>query len=328
MSKTILITGGAGFIGKNLITKLLLETNKKIVIHVIDNFITSSKNDFEHFKKQFDPQNRVTLLEHDICDTEYMTFLRKSFQYDEIYHLASLASPIFYKKFPLETLETGYQGTRNVLEIAKHQKCKVLFSSTSEIYGDAQISPQHEDYYGNVNTFGSRSCYDESKRVAEALCLTYMQLYNTDIKIARIFNTYGPFMKIDDGRIVTECIKHLINDTKLTIFGDGHQTRSCTFIDNTIDMLVRLMASNCNIPINIGNNEEFTINKTVDIIEKVYQEHFDEECKLKKEYVKLTQDDPLKRRPCLKRNKEILGETKYINIKDGILKTINYYVNN
>ena len=328
MSKNILITGGCGFIGRNLIKYLLSDPSVE-KITVFDNFISSDKNDFEKFKKQYDPENKTILFfEYDITDIEKMKFIKNNFHFDEIYHLASIASPPFYKKFPLETLEVGFQGTQNILEIAKTHKAKVLFSSTSEVYGDPEISPQHENYKGNVNSYGERCSYDESKRVAEALCYTYINKYNVDVKIARIFNTYGPEMMLNDGRIITEAIRHLINNTTLKIYGNGNQTRSCCFIDNTIHMLVRLMASHCNIPVNIGNNEECAINDTIDIIEKVYQEHFNKDCKLKKEYVQLTQDDPLKRQPCLKRNKDILGETQFINIKDGILKTIHYFVNN
>ena len=328
MSKNILITGGCGFIGRNLIKYLLSDPSVE-KITVFDNFISSDKNDFEKFKKQYDPENKTILFfEYDITDIEKMKFIKNNFHFDEIYHLASIASPPFYKKFPLETLEVGFQGTQNILEIAKTLKAKVLFSSTSEVYGDPEISPQHENYKGNVNSYGERCSYDESKRVAEALCYTYINKYNVDVKIARIFNTYGPEMMLNDGRIITEAIRHLINNTTLKIYGNGNQTRSCCFIDNTIHMLVRLMASHCNIPVNIGNNEECAINDTIDIIEKVYQEHFNKDCKLKKEYVQLTQDDPLKRQPCLKRNKDILGETQFINIKDGILKTIHYFVNN
>jgi UDP-glucuronate decarboxylase len=690
MPKKVLITGGNGFIGKNIIKNLLQDSNVEIV--VFDNFISSNKEDFEKFKKKYDTENKVMLYEYDITDLEKMMFVKYNFPFDEIYHLASLASPPFYKKFPLETLDVGYTGTKNVLEIARYQSSRgdgytqnrnvrVLFSSTSEVYGDPEISPQHEDYKGNVNSFGIRACYsddteiltengyklfselnysdkvatlnseneleynipdeiikeeyvgemyhfknwnidlnvtpnhkmyvkrrdyntfellpadskfswdravlkktcgyvgkeqewfyfpenlkglknqktpfvdkikmdlwlefmgyylsegstriskqkkkspngkiyecgifkvqisqsetvkplnfekikkcldkmpfnynisragnsyfvisnkqlahyliqfgkskdkfiptdllslskrqlniildalilgdgtrkhnsniktyfsssyklmsniqdillkigtfgnilkekrkdedkkenkmyymtinsrserdytyskpiinnyngyvycvnvknhvifvrrngkgvfcgncyDESKRVAEALCYTYINSFGLDIKIARIFNTYGEAMMINDGRIVTESIRRLLNGTTLKIYGDGNQTRSICHVSNTVNMLVKLMASDCNIPVNIGNDEELTINRIVDTIEEVYQENFDKECKLKREYIPLTQDDPLKRQPCLKRNKEILGEQRYISIKEGILKTINYFVNN
>ena len=647
MSYNILISGGSGFIGSNLIENIVLNKTANEII-VLDNFITSDPDKFDTFKRnilQVNPDIKISLFNFDITNSKMIPFIKERYKnINEIYHLASLASPVAYKKFPLQTLDTGYIGTKNMLELAYYYKSKLLLASTSEVYGDAQVSPQIESYYGNVNSFGARSCYsddteiltedgyklfsdltyndkvatlnannqleynipdeiikekyvgdmyefknvnielnvtpnhkmyikkqdynefellpaesqiswdravlnktcnyigknqewfyfpenlseithfvekvnmnlwlefmgyylseghtcsvngqiyltikekikkcldkihfnyniskysnshfvisnkqlehylikfgkskdkfipsdllkltkyqlvilldalmlgetknsndktyysssyklisgiqelllkigtfgniiytnekemyyitinsiperdytytkptinkydgyvycvnvknhiifvrrngkavfcgncyDESKRVAEALCYTYINTYNLDIKIARLFNTYGPHMSINDGRIVTECIRHLINNTELTIYGDGNQTRSCNFVDNTVDMLVKLMASDCNIPVNIGNNEELTINDTIDIIEKVYQEHFDKECKLKKNYVPLTQDDPLIRQPCLKRNKEILGETKNINIKDGIFKTIKYFVKN
>ena len=692
MSKNILITGGAGFLGRGLIKHLLNDSNIK-KITVFDNFISSNKSDFEKFIKKYDTENKVLFFEYDITDLENMTFVKHNFHFDEIYHMASLASPPFYKKFPIETLQVGYLGTKYILDIAKEHKAKVLFSSTSEVYGDPNVSPQHENYFGNVNSFGARSCYsddteiltengyklfseldyndkvatlnsnneleynipdeiikqkyignmyeyknwnidlnvtpnhkmyvkkrdynkfellpadskfswnravlkktcnyigkeqewfyfpdndndndndnvkglsyenqktpfvekvnmdlwlefmgyylsegqfsiqkkningkiyecgifkvlikphyfekikqcldkmpfhynisrarnsyfvisnkqlahyliqfgkskdkfiplnlltlskrqlcilldalmlgticknnsnyktycsssyklmsniqelllkigtfgnilkenrkdedkknqmyymtinsnpdihytyskpiinnyngyvycvnvknhviyvrrngkalfcgncyDESKRVAEALCYTYIKEYNLDVKIARIFNTYGQHMMLNDGRIITEAIKHMMNNTTLKIYGDGLQTRSICHVSNTVNMLVKLMASDCNIPVNIGNNEELTINEIVNTIEKVYQDYIDSidigweyqanenknvKIKLKKEYVPLTQDDPLKRCPCLKRNKEILGEEKYISIRDGIFSTIEYFL--
>lgn len=325
MDKSILITGGSGFIGTNLIKRFLNDISVE-KITVFDNFISSSKSDFQNFIKKYDIESKVLFLEYDITDVEKMTFVKNNYHFDEIYHLASIASPPFYKKYPIETLQVGYLGTKYILDIARKCNAKVLFSSTSEVYGNPDISPQHENYHGCVNSFGERSSYDESKRVAEALCYTYIKEYNLDVKIARIFNTYGPEMMICDGRIITETIRHLMNGTTLKIYGDGCQTRSCIFVDNTVDMLLKLMKSNCNIPVNVGNNEERTINQTVDIIEKIYQEHFDKACTLKKDYVKLTQDDPLKRQPCLKRNNEILGETKYVSFENGILETIKYFI--
>jgi len=338
MSKNILITGCCGMIGKNLIKHLLNDPDVEKITG-FDNFISSNKQDFEKFIKKYDTKNKVVFFEYDITDLEKMT--NDNFNFDEIYHLASLASPPFYKKYPIETLQVGYLGTKYILDIAKRCNAKVLFSSTSEVYGDPEITPQHENYYGYVNSFGVRSSYDESKRVAEALCYTYIKEFGLDVKIARIFNTYGPGMMLNDGRIVTETIKSLMNNTTLKIYGDGLQTRSVCYVSNTVNMLVKLMASNCNIPVNIGNNEELTINKIVDTIEEVYKDYIDSidiiypanenrnvKIKLKKEYIPLTQDDPLKRCPCLKRNKEILGEEKYISIRDGIFSTIEYFLDN
>lgn len=326
MSKTILITGGAGMIGRNLIKNLLNNIFITKII-VFDNFISSNKLDFQNFQKKYDPNSKfLTFFEYDITNLKIMTYVQHNFHFDEIYHLASLASPRFYKQFPLKTLDVGYLGTKHILDIAKQHQSKVLFSSTSEVYGDPELTPQNENYKGNVNSFGERSSYDESKRVAEALCYTYINQYNLDIKIARIFNTYGPEMMINDGRIITETINSLLNNTTLKIFGNGNQTRSCCYVDDTVNMLIKLMDSKCNIPVNIGNNYECTINKTVDIIEKIYQNYIFKQTFLQKIYVPLTQDDPLKRCPCLIRNKEILGEYQYTSFEKGILKTIEYFI--
>lgn len=324
----ILISGGSGTIGKNLIKNIVLNKIASEII-VLDNFITSDPDHFEIFKNsilEFNPDINITLYDFDITNSKLLTFIKERYKtINEIYHLASLASPIAYKKYPLQTLDTGYIGTKNMLELARHYYSKFLLASTSEVYGDAQVSPQDESYYGNVNSYGIRASYDESKRVAEALVYTYHHNFNVDTRIARIFNTYGEFMSINDGRIVTQTIKCLLNGTILQIFGDGNQTRSLCHVSNTVDMLIRLMKSNSNIPVNIGNNEEMSVNKIVDTIEKVYQKHFDKKCKLKKEYVTLTQDDPLIRQPCLKLNQQILGKTDYTSIEQGITDTIQFF---
>ena len=330
--KNILITGGGGFIGRNLIEALLnIRTTNHIII--VDNFITSDKRDFLNFIKRFE-ENKLSFYTYDITNERLIDYLMDDLKYknihtvDEIYHLASLASPPFYKKYPIETLDVGYLGTKNMLEVAKKYNAKILFSSTSEVYGDALVSPQHEEYYGNVNCFGERSCYDISKRVAEALCYTYLKMYGVDVKIARIFNTYGPHMLLNDGRIITEVIRHLKNDTTLTIYGDGNQTRSCCFVNDTVRMLIKLMNTYMNDPVNIGNNEERTINDTVNIIEKVWNEMFGTEKSVNKVYKTLTQNDPLQRKPCLKFNKQVLGENEYTSFEKGIKQTISYFINN
>lgn len=343
--KTILITGGAGFIGKNLISRLIkyhidLSTDEQSIIDlqlvIIDNFITSDKLVFNNFVKELETSSlksniniNISLLYLDICNLDFCEIIKSDYpKIDEIYHLASLASPVFYKMFPLNTLDTGYIGTRNILELSKYFGSKLLFASTSEVYGDPLTCPQTEDYYGNVNTFGSRSCYDISKRVAETLCYTYINQFGLDIKIARIFNTYGPQMNLHDGRIVTEVIKHLINNTTLTIYGDGRQTRSMCYVSDTVDMLLKLMDSDCNIPVNIGNNQELSINEIVDRIQKVYKTYHDKNSRnsvLDIKYIPLTENDPLKRQPCLERNTRVLGKTNYINIENGILETIKYF---
>lgn len=677
--KTILITGGGGFIGRNLIEQLVkFKTTSKII--VIDNFITSNKQEFIKFYRQY--EDKVSFNAYDITNYRVLEYILEDIKHvDEIYHLASLASPPFYKKYPLETLDVGYIGTKNMLELAKRYNAKLLFASTSEVYGDALLSPQNENYYGNVNSFGERSCYsddteiltengyklfseldyndkvatlncnneleyhipdeiikqkyigdmyeyknwnidlnvtpnhkmyvkkrdynkfellpadsklswdravlkktcnyigkeqewfyfpdnlkkltnqktpfiekvnmdlwlefmgyylseghtrisiqkkkspngkiyecgifkvqisqsqtvkpihfekikqcldkmpfkynisragnsyfvisnkqlayyliqfgkskdkfipsnllmlskrqlcilldalilgdgticknnsnyrtyysssyklmsniqeillkigtfgnilsenrkdkdkkqhqmyymtinsrpdrdytyskpnitnyngyvycvnvknhvifvrrngkalfcgncyDESKRVAEALCYTYLKSYGVDVKIARIFNTYGPHMLLNDGRIITEVIKHLKNKTTLTIYGNGKQTRSCCYVKDTVQMLVKLMNSMINDPVNIGNNEERSINQTVDIIEKVWNQMFNTNITVNREYKPLTQNDPLQRNPCLKFNKQVLGEIEYTSFEEGIKETITYFTN-
>lgn len=331
--KNILITGGAGFCGKNLIKALLQYDNINKII-VVDNFISSTKQDFNDFVQRQESSNiNIELYDHDI--TTNMDFIKKHILLDEIYHFASIASPPLYKKYQLDTLDSGYIGTKNVLEIATYQSIyfnknvKVLYTSTSEVYGDPNnnLPVQNENYYGNVNSFGERSCYDESKRIGETLCYTFIKKYNLNIKIARLFNTYGPEMMINDGRIITETIKALIYNTPLNIYGDGTQTRSLCYVSDTIEMLIKLMNSDCNTPINIGNNKELSINEIVDIIEQLYNKCTNSKYLLKKNYIKLTQNDPLKRCPCLIKNEQVLGVQNYTTLKNGLKNTINFFLN-
>jgi nucleoside-diphosphate-sugar epimerase len=324
-TKNIIISGGAGFIGINLIDHLTQQENVHKII-VIDNFVTSDKNRFLSLKN-----DKIILFEADICDIDLKTQLDRLHIYniDEIYHLASLASPPAYKKHPLKTLDVGYIGTKYLLHLAiKIYDAKILFASTSEIYGDALVSPQNETYFGNVNAFGERSCYDESKRIGETLCYTFHKEFGANVKIARIFNTYGPYMMIDDGRIITEVIKNLMNNTNLIVYGNGTQTRSFCYIDDTIKMLVRLMASDVNVPVNIGNDSERTINNAIATIENIWNKLHNTDTKLLKTYLPLTENDPLQRKPCLELNKKLLGEHTYTTFEEGIKKTIEYFVSN
>jgi UDP-glucuronate decarboxylase len=331
MTKTILITGGGGFIGKNLIRSILNSQTASTIV-VLDIFRSSRQDEFVHFVQSHGYSERILLYTYDITNDVAMKGLVNDLadngihMVDEIYHLASLASPPLYKKYPLETLDVGYIGSKNVLDLARHYLAKVLFTSTSEVYGDALISPQSESYYGNVNTVGERSCYDESKRIAETLCYTYAGLYGLDVKIARIFNTYGPHMLLEDGRIITEVIRNLKEGTPLVVYGDGRQTRSCCFVEDTVTMLRKLMASDASAPVNVGNDEERTILETVEAVERVWLSLYPTRSRLKMVFRERTQNDPLQRRPCLAFQKEVLGETVYTPFEEGIRRTIAYFM--
>lgn len=328
--RIVLITGGCGFLGRNLITELII-TNQVSRIVVIDNFMTSNKISFLKFVSKNRYANIVDVIEGNICDIEIMNLVKQLYtRVDEIYHMASLASPKFYKKFPIETLDVGYIGTKNVLDLCVHynytkkNSCRMLFTSTSEVYGDALEHPQKESYYGNVNTVGERSCYDESKRVSESLIYTYTRLHSIDVKIARIFNTYGPHMDINDGRIVTEIAKAFFLKTSLNIFGNGRQTRSLNYVDDTVKMLIKLIKSDCVDPVNVGNENEVDINTLVDISKNVFIQQFDNR-EINIVYTDIDKDDPKVRRPCLKYNKQVLGETQITPITTGIANTFLYF---
>jgi UDP-glucuronate decarboxylase len=244
MNKRILITGGAGFIGSNLCEKLLNDGHKIICV---DNLCTGNIKNIEHL---FENSN-FKFINHDIID-----YLQIDEEIDEIYNLACPASPPKYQNEPIKTLKCNFNGVLNLLELAKIKGAKILQSSTSEIYGEPEISPQHENYRGNVNTIGIRSCYDEGKRVAETLIMEYHSQYNVDTRIARIFNTYGPKMDKNDGRVVSNLINQALSNSDLTIYGNGEQTRSFCYIDDQIDGLIKLMNSDYVYPVNIGNPYE------------------------------------------------------------------------
>ena len=308
--KTILITGGAGFIGSNLCEKLLKEGNKVICV---DNLYTGNiKNIQEFFYNQnFVFLNRDILLPLDITD-----------DIDEIYNLACPASPKKYQQNPINTLQVNFIGVMNLLELAKHKNAKFLQSSTSEIYGEPQISPQTEEYRGNVNTIGIRSCYDEGKRIAETLIMEYYNKYNIDIKIVRIFNTYGPKMDEDDGRVVSNFINQAINNQDITIYGNGDQTRSFCYIDDLLEGLVNLMQSDYHLPINIGNPNELNVKELANIIIKLTNS------KSLLIYKDLPSDDPTNRRPDIKKANQILQWSPKYDLEKGLVKTIDYFTYN
>lgn len=302
--KTFLITGGAGFLGYHLSNKLIL--NNKVI--VADNLITGSKfNTIKHKNYKF---HKFCIVKNNLEIFENIDF---------IFNLACPASPIQYQKWSLETLDTCYVGVKNVLNYALKNNVPVLHASTSEIYGNPEISPQHEKYFGAVNCYGRRSCYDEGKRVAETLLYEYSRLYNIKIHIARIFNTYGPNMSIEDGRIVSNFIVQALKDQPITIYGDGQQTRSLCWVDDTIEGLVMLHSSNIRNPINIGNDTEYSVLQIAKLIIELTNSKSDLIFK------PLPQDDPLQRKPDLSRAKNELNWYPTVPLKEGLAKTIDYF---
>ena len=301
----ILITGVCGFIGSNLLKRLLQDENNIII--GIDNLSSGSLKDFMK-------NDRFIFIKDDVIND-----IKINEKIDEIYHLACPASPIYYQIDHINTLKTNFLGTLNVLELAKKNNCKILLTSTSEVYGDPNISPQNEEYLGNVNSFGIRSCYDEGKRVAESLMYAYNKHHNIDIKIVRIFNTYGIYMDKNDGRVISNFINQAIRNEDITIYGDGSYTRSFQYIDDLINGLLLLMESDYKKPINIGNPEEYTILYLAELIIKLTNS------KSKIIYLPSVEDDPKKRKPNIDKAIEILHWKPTINLLDGLEKTIQYY---
>jgi UDP-glucuronate decarboxylase len=308
IKNTILIAGGAGFIGSHLCKKLLNNGNN---ILCVDNLYTGNKKNIARLLKN----KNFQFVKHDITKP-----FNLKIKINQIYNLACPASPIHYQKDPIFTLKTNFIGTLNLLELAKKNKAKFFQASTSEIYGDPLLHPQKENYFGNVNPIGIRACYDEGKRCAETLCMDYKRQYKLDIKIVRIFNTYGPNMQDNDGRVVSNFINQAINNKNITIYGNGHQTRSFMYIDDLIDGITKVMeAKNLNTPINLGNPNEFTIKDLANLIIELTNS------KSKIEYLALPEDDPKKRKPDISFAKKILGWDPIINLEDGLEKTTEYF---
>ena len=305
--KKILITGVAGFIGSHACDFFL---NKKYKVIGIDNLLTGSLKNIEH---NFNNKNFV-FVKHDICNK--IPIIDKI---DFILHFASPASPQDYLKFPIKTLRIGSLGTENVLKLGLKNKSTVLVASTSEIYGDPLVHPQSEDYYGNVNTVGPRSVYDEAKRYLEALTTAYKNKKKLDIRIVRIFNTFGPRMRVNDGRAIPNFINQALRNENFTVYGDGLQTRSFCFIDDTLNGIYKLLKSNYQMPVNIGNPTEISIIKLVDIIKDLIN------CNSKIEFKKLPDNDPKVRRPRIDLAKKKLNWSPKIEFKDGLKTTIKYY---
>ena len=303
-----LVTGGAGFLGSHL-AKSLLEKGEEVIC--LDNFFTGSKTNIEELFKF----KNFEFIRHDITDPIKL-------EVDKIWHLACPASPIHYQFNPIKTTKISFLGTYNMLGLAKRVGAKILLASTSEVYGDPEEHPQKESYMGSVNTTGIRSCYDEGKRVAETLCSDYQRIHGVDVRIMRIFNTYGPKMRSDDGRVISNFIVQALKNEKITLYGDGNQTRSFCYVDDLIKGMILLMESNYHKPINIGNPNEFSIKELANIIRDLINQN------LAFEYRKLPQDDPKKRKPSIELAKNILNWEPQIELKDGLLKTIDWFREN
>ncbi len=306
--KKILVTGGAGFIGSHLCERLLNEGNEVICL---DNFSSGSKDNIMHLHDN----PYFELVRHDIT----MPFF---IEVDEIYNLACPASPIQYQKAPIKTIKTSIMGAINMLDLAQRIGAKILQASTSEVYGDPDIHPQPETYWGRVNPIGSRSCYDEGKRCAESLFVNYHKQNNVRIKIVRIFNTYGPNMLPDDGRVVSNFIVQALQDKPITIYGNGNQTRSFQYVDDLVDGLIRMMGTSDNVigPVNIGNPSEFTI---LELAQKVIELT---NSKSHIEFRELPEDDPMQRKPDITKATELLnGWQPKINLEKGLKNTIEYF---
>ena len=305
--KKILVTGGSGFLGSHLCKRLLNEDNHVLSI---DNYFTSSK---ENIKDLLEKKN-FKITPHDVS-------LPFHSEVDEIYNLACPASPIHYQKDPVQTTKVNVLGAINMLDLAKKTKAKIFQASTSEVYGDPKVSPQKEIYWGNVNPIGIRSCYDEGKRAAETLFFDYHRQHKIQIKIARIFNTYGPKMAINDGRVVSNFIIQCLRNNPITIYGEGSQTRSFCFVDDLIEGMVLLMNSKKTItgPINLGNPKEVTIKEIAFMIKDLTGS------RSKISFHKLPLDDPMQRRPDITLAKEKLNWQPKTNLIEGLKKTINYF---
>jgi len=307
--KRILVTGGAGFLGSHLCERLVAEGHDVLCL---DNFFTGSKGNIEHLlgKPNFE------LIRHDIVEPILL-------EVDEIYNLASPASPVHYQYNPVKTIKTNVMGVINMLGLAKRVKATILQASTSEVYGNPAVHPQTEDYWGNVNPIGIRSCYDEGKRCAETLCFDYHRQNNVPIRVVRIFNTYGPRMHPNDGRVISNFIVQALRNDDITVYGDGTQTRSFCYVDDLVEGLVRFMNLNMTVnfvgPVNIGNPSEFSILELAETIIRLT------ESRSQVIFQPLPQDDPLQRRPDISKAREYLHWEPGTALEEGLSRTIEYF---
>jgi len=305
--RRILVTGGSGFIGSHLVNRLLREGHQVLVV---DNFYSSSRSNLTDVLAH----PRLEIMRHDVTFPLYV-------EVDEIYHLACPASPVFYQRDPVQTTKTAVHGSINMLGLAKRTKAKILLTSTSEVYGDPAVHPQTEDYWGNVNPIGPRACYDEGKRAAETLFFDYRRQHDLDIKVARLFNTYGPRMHPNDGRVVSNFVMSALHGRPITIYGEGRQTRSFCYVDDLIEALVRFMATHHDVtgPINLGNPGEFTMIELANLVLELTGSSSE------LVHEPLPVDDPARRRPDITRAKETLGWEPTIPLREGLGRTIEHF---
>lgn len=309
MKKRILITGAAGFLGSHLCDKFIEEGYEVIGM---DNLITGDLRNIEHLFKL----ENFEFYRHDVT-----TFVHVPGRLDYILHFASPASPIDYLKIPIQTLKVGSLGTHNLLGLAKEKNARILIASTSEVYGDPLVHPQTEEYYGNVNSIGPRGVYDEAKRFQESITMAYHRYHGLETRIVRIFNTYGPRMRLNDGRVIPAFIGQALRGEDLTVFGDGTQTRSFCYVDDQVDGIYRLLLSDYSEPVNIGNPHEITIR---DFAEEIINLTGTNQ---KIVYKPLPQDDPLQRQPDITRAREVLGWEPKVSRQEGMQTTYNYFKN-
>eukprot|EP00933_Yihiella_yeosuensis_P017236 TRINITY_DN14458_c0_g1_i1.p1 TRINITY_DN14458_c0_g1~~TRINITY_DN14458_c0_g1_i1.p1 ORF type:complete len:406 (-),score=81.52 TRINITY_DN14458_c0_g1_i1:385-1602(-) len=304
--KRVLVTGGSGFLGSHICRRLLAEGHE---VMCMDNFFTSQRSNISDLIGH----PRFELIRHDVTEPFYC-------ECDQIYNMACPASPVHYQFNPIKTTKVSFMGTMNMMGLAKRVKARILQASTSEIYGDPEVSPQSEEYWGHVNTIGVRSCYDEGKRVAETLAFDYMRSNNVDIRVVRIFNTYGPGMHPYDGRVVSNFIIQALNNEDITIYGDGSQTRSFGFVEDTVEGIIRLMNQDETVgPINIGNPNEFTVKELAEMVVELTGS------KSKIIYLPLPGDDPKQRRPNIEKAKKYLDWEPKVQLREGLKKTIAYF---
>eukprot|EP00533_Pseudo-nitzschia_delicatissima_P004153 CAMPEP_0116091148 /NCGR_PEP_ID=MMETSP0327-20121206/7350_1 /TAXON_ID=44447 /ORGANISM="Pseudo-nitzschia delicatissima, Strain B596" /LENGTH=475 /DNA_ID=CAMNT_0003582479 /DNA_START=65 /DNA_END=1492 /DNA_ORIENTATION=+ len=303
--KKILVTGGAGFVGSHLVDKLMMQGHE---VTVVDNFFTGQKKNVAHWMHH----PNFSLVTHDVTEPLMA-------EVDQIYHLACPASPPHYQFNPVKTIKTSTMGTLNMLGLAKRVKARILLTSTSEIYGDPQVHPQAESYWGNVNPIGPRSCYDEGKRVAETMMYSYKEQSDVEVRVARIFNTFGPRMHPNDGRVVSNFIIQALQEKPLTVYGEGEQTRSFQYVSDLVDGLHALMNGDYDGPVNLGNPDEFSM--------KQFASHVKELTKSKSEirFLEKTQDDPSKRKPDISTAKKQLGWLPRVTVDEGLKETIKYF---